>query len=91
MKLVRFACCAVYGAVFALPAGAQVPGVAEPPVVANPGAPTQDKVICRATKVIGSRLKGASVCKTATEWRADQMEQRRTVEKGQNQRVTSGN
>lgn len=91
MKNAMLTCAAMLGLAVSAPASAQVPGVAAPPAEANPGAPLQDKVICRATKVVGSRLKAGSVCKTAAEWRAEQAEQRRTVEKGQNQRVKDGN
>ena len=71
---------------------AEVPGGGGTPVVVSPaGAPAQDRVICRSTKIIGSRLKASPVCKTAKQWEADQLEQRRTVEKGQNQRTLTGN
>lgn len=65
--------------------------VGEQETVANaPDSPSSEKVICRTIKVIGSRLKGERMCKTATEWARDRTEQRNVVEKGQNQRTLSG-
>ncbi|MGN3975070.1 hypothetical protein [Tsuneonella sp. SYSU-LHT278] len=76
-------------AVLAAPAVAGPVGERE--TVANsPDNPSSEKVICRTIKVIGSRLKGERMCKTATEWARDRTEQRNAVEKGQNQRTLSG-
>ena len=91
MKIAFFSLAAAAGLVAGAAASAQVPGGAGTPELANAGAPSQDRVICRSTKVIGSRMKTAKVCMTAKQWEADQMEQRRTVEKGQNQRTLAGN
>ncbi len=92
MKLAYCTIVLAAGLAASSPSIAQVPGGGGVPVQVN-GAdtPSQDRVICRSTKVIGSRLKPAKVCMTAKQWEADRMEQRRTVEKGQNQRTTTGN
>lgn len=90
MKIALFALAAIAGMTAAAPVGAQVPGGGGVPETVNAGAPSQDKVICRSTKVIGSRMKTAKVCMTAKQWETEQMEQRRTVEKGQNQRTLAG-
>ena len=89
MKLASIAIAALASALAATPAVAQVPGGGGQPALAN-GAdtPSQDKVICRSTRVIGSRLKPAKVCKTAKQWEADRQEQRSGLERNQNQRQT---
>ncbi|PZT90627.1 MAG: hypothetical protein DI637_03340 [Citromicrobium sp.] len=50
----------------------------------------KEKVVCRRDKVIGSRMTAKRVCKTARQWEIERMEQRQTVERGQNQRTLSG-
>ena len=92
MKLIYAATLAVTGMAVGAAATAQVPGGGGTPVVGSAAdAPAQDKVICRTAKIIGSRLKTSPICKTAKQWEADQLEQRRAVEKGQNQRTLKGN
>ena len=90
MKQALFAIAALSGLVAVAPLAAEVPGGAGVPTQAN-GAdtPSQDKVICRSAQVIGSRLKPTKICKTARQWAIEQQEQRRTVEKGQAERVTT--
>jgi hypothetical protein len=91
MKAVYLTVVTAAALVAGVPVAAQVPGGAGVPVQANgPDTASQDKVICRTAQVIGSRLKPAKICKTARQWEADQMEQRRAVEKGQNERMTAG-
>ena len=91
MKQALFAIAALSGLVATAPAAAEVPGGAGVPIQANSAdTPSQDKVICRSAQVIGSRLKPTKICKTAKQWEADQQEQRRAVEKGQNERMTAG-
>ena len=90
MKLIYAATLALAG-LAGTSALAEVPGGAgTPTVVGAANAPVQDKVICRSAKIIGSRLKASPICKTAKQWEADQMEQRRALEKGQNERTTTG-
>ena len=91
MKHALLVIAALSGLAAIIPAAAQVPGGAGDAVQVNgPDTPSQDKVICRSTQAIGSRLKPTRVCKTARQWEAEQMEQRRAVEKGQNERMTAG-
>lgn len=92
MRLACFVLAATAGFTLTSAAFAQVPGGGGvPEVVTGADTPSQDKVICRTTKVIGSRTKSAKMCKTAKQWETDLMEQRRTIEKGQNQRTVTGN
>jgi hypothetical protein len=88
MKFGFFAFAVIGGIAAAAPVGAQVPGGGGVAEVVNEGAPSQDKVICRTTGTIGTRLKPTKKCMTAKQWETDLAEQRRTVEKGQNERVT---
>jgi hypothetical protein len=89
MLVTRLAVAAAFG-LLVTPAFANPVGENE--TVANsPKNPSSEKVICRNIKVIGSRLKGERMCKTAAEWARDRDEQRKAVEKGQNQRTASGN
>jgi hypothetical protein len=48
------------------------------------------KKICRSENVIGSRLAGATKCRTQAEWDAEKAEARRTVERIQDFKPSSG-
>ena len=47
-----------------------------------------NKVTCRVTREVGSRLGGTRTCRTAAEWRAYHAEVRNTVQRVQNQGAT---
>jgi hypothetical protein len=66
--------------------------IASPSAPATPQVPTvadtakrdhRTKKICRASVPLGSRLGGATVCRTAAEWAETKAEARRTVERVQ--------
>ena len=51
---------------------------------------SEEEVICQRQKVTGSRVTSRRVCKTAAQWEVEREEQRRNIEKGQNQRTHEG-
>ena len=62
----------------------------------KPGTPTTtatasgDKLICERQEVLGSRLQGRRVCKTASEWAEDRRLERAEVDRIQTQRSCAG-
>jgi hypothetical protein len=58
------------------------------PTTAAQGADDANKVTCRVTREVGSRLGGTRTCRTAAEWRAYHAEVRNTVQRVQNQGAT---
>lgn len=63
-------------ALVAVPALAQ-----EGTVPSGAAAKEQSKVICRSSKVIGSRLSTSRTCKTATEWKQSETELQQDFDK----------
>ncbi len=53
---------------------------------ANPKANSDDKLICERQEVLGSRLQGRRVCKTASQWADDRRLERAEVDRVQIQR-----
>lgn len=64
------------------------------PVLAEPGDKTKsldpNQVICRSEPTIGSRLSSQRTCLTRIQWKQQQDEQRKTVDRIQNQRALPG-
>lgn len=46
--------------------------------------PSLDKVVCKTSKVIGSRLSQTKQCKTKRQWQAEKAQSRQQIEKAQN-------
>lgn len=65
-----------------------VPAIAEPGDKGKGVDPNQ--VICRSEPVVGSRLATQRTCLTRIQWKQQQDEQRKTVDRIQNQRVLPG-
>ncbi|QPC99332.1 hypothetical protein [Qipengyuania soli] len=53
--------------------------------------PNEEEVICKRDKPTGTRVATKRVCKTARLWNLERIEMRRTVERGQNERMKEGN
>ena len=51
----------------------------------------ENKMVCRTIQEIGSRLNRRRVCRTRLEWDELEMQTRRTVERVQHNKQTSGN
>ena len=51
---------------------------------------TDEKVICRRDKTVGSRLSAQRICLTPRQWAERIREDRMRVEQGQNQRTFTG-
>ena len=61
-------------ALFAGPVGAQAPNGAQP----GQAAPKEkDRVICKFQEMTGSRINSFRICKTRTEWEADEQDAKR--------------
>jgi hypothetical protein len=72
------------------PAASIAPATASPAAPATAAQPAKpkyaEKVICEHEEVIGSRLEGRRVCKTASQWAADRAEARAAVDHSQTNR-----
>ncbi len=64
------------------------------PAAAKPGGKGDNldpnKVICRSNEVIGSRLQTARTCLTRAQWKQQEAEQRRTVQRIQDFKPYNG-
>ncbi len=56
------------------------------PAKAAAGAQAADRMICEREEVLGSRLQGHRVCKTASQWAEERRAAREDVERSQTQR-----
>lgn len=77
---------------FALAASLVVPGAAfaSKPPRAQQDEAYRTKKICKSENSIGSRLSGATKCRTKAEWDAEKAEARRTIERIQDLKPASG-
>lgn len=55
------------------------------------GTGTDDKVVCRRDKTIGSRINAKRICMTARDWAKKTAEERQYVEQRQQQMQKEGN
>jgi hypothetical protein len=78
----------VLASIAAVPATAQVTSL----VSDHPAPPGKDpdRIVCEREEVLGTRLAGKKVCKTAAEWREERELQRQTVEGVQRQGTSVG-
>ena len=62
-----------------------------PGTTATVATASGDKMICEHEEVLGSRLQGHRVCKTANQWAEDRRVQRAEIDRIQTQRSCNGN
>ena len=67
------------GCTIAVPGAAQVTSIQSPNPL--PKGKNPNRIIWERQEVLGSRLGGKKVCKTALEWQQQRQEQRESVEK----------
>jgi len=71
-------------------ASAQTPS-ATPTAAATVAKSSDDKMICERQEVLGSRLQGRRVCKTASQWAQERQEARDAVQRAQTNRGCTQN